>query len=61
MEQWSTLSKVVNYVQYDRKPKDVYNLDIKAINQKDHRKIYCGLKEEDRQVLKLDLVIIQIN
>ena len=41
MEQWSILSQVGNYVQYDRNPKDFYDLDDR-------------LKEEDRQVLELD-------
>ena len=50
MEQWLILSNVVNYVQYDRNWKDFYDLDIKAIDQKNHRKIYDSLKEEDRQV-----------
>ena len=31
-----------------------YNLDVKAIDQKSDRKIYDRLKEEDRQILKLD-------
>ena len=26
IEQWSILSNIVNYVQYDRYPKDFYNL-----------------------------------
>ena len=54
MKQWSILSNVVNYVQYDRNPKDFYNLDINAVDQKNHRKIYDRLKEEDRQVFELD-------
>ena len=54
MEQWLILSDVVNHVQYDRNPKDFHNLDVKAIDQKNHRKIYDRLKEEDRQVLELD-------
>ena len=54
MEQWSLLSNIVNYVQYDRKPSDFYNLDVKVIDQKNHRKIYRRLKEEDRQVIELD-------
>ena len=36
MEQWSILSKVVNYVQYDRNPENFYDLGIKAIDQKSH-------------------------
>ena len=45
MEQWLILSNVVNYVQYNRNPKDFYDLDIKSIDQKNHRKIYHRLKE----------------
>ena len=51
MEQWLILSNVVNYVQYNRNPKDLYSLDINAIDQKNHSKICHRLKEEDRQVL----------
>ena len=40
MEQWSILSNIVNYVQYDRNPKNFYELNVKALNQKNHRKIY---------------------
>ena len=54
MEQWSILSNVVNYVQYDRNPRDFYNLDVQAIDQKNHRKLNDRLKEEDRQVIELD-------
>ena len=54
MEQWSILSNIVNYVHYDRNPKNFYDLDVKAVDQKDHRKIYDRLKDEDRQVLELD-------
>ena len=39
MEQWSILSSVVNYVQYDRHPRIFYDLDIKTIDQKSHRKV----------------------
>ena len=31
MEQWSILSNIVNYIQYDRHPKNDYDLDIKAV------------------------------
>ena len=54
MEQWSTPSYVVNYVQYDRNPRDFYNLNVREIDQKYHREIYDRLKEEDRQVIVLD-------
>ena len=48
MEQWSIHSNIVHYVQYDRNPKIFYELDVKAIDQKNHRKIYDRLKEKDR-------------
>ena len=54
MEQWLIFSNVVYNVQYNRNPGDFYHLDIKAIDQKNCRKIYDRLKEEDRQVLELD-------
>ena len=39
MEQWSILSNIVNYVWHDRHPRHFYDLDIKTIYQKIHRKI----------------------
>ena len=38
MEQWLILSNIVNYIQYERNPKNFYDLDVKAIDQKNHRK-----------------------
>ena len=32
MEQWSILSSVINSVEYDRNPKNIYELNIKAID-----------------------------
>ena len=46
MEQWSILSNVVNYVQDDRNPRVFCNLDVKPLDQKNHRKIYDRLKED---------------
>ena len=54
MEQWSILSNIVNYVQYDRHPRICHDLDIKTIDQKGHRKIYHRFMEEDRQILEVD-------
>ena len=34
MEQWSRLSHVVNYVQYNGHPRNFYNLDVQMIDQK---------------------------
>ena len=50
MEKWLILSNVVNYVQYNRHPKNFYYLDIRAVDQKRHKKIYN--KEEERQILE---------
>ena len=33
MEQWSILSNVVNYIQYNGHPKTFYNLNIKAVHK----------------------------
>ena len=49
MEQWSIRNNVVNCVQYDRNPRDFYNIDVKVIDQK----IYVRLKE-DRQIIEVD-------
>ena len=40
MEQWSILSNIVNYTQYDRHPKNFYNLSIRAVNKEKYKKIY---------------------
>ena len=39
IEQWSILSDIVNYIQYDKYPKNIYNLDIRAVDQKNYKKI----------------------
>ena len=53
MEQWSLLSNMVNYVPYDRNPKNFYDLDVKEIDQKNHSEIYDRLIDEDVQVFKI--------
>ena len=52
MEQWLILNNVVNHMQYDRHPRNYYKLDIRAVDQKSHKKI-CN-QEEERQILELD-------
>ena len=47
-------SNVVNYIQYDRYPTYFYDLDVKTIDLKSHRKIHDIFMEEDRQMLDLD-------
>ena len=54
MEQWSTLSNVINYVQYRKNPVDYFKLDVKASEPKIHQKIYKKLEEDDRLVIYLD-------
>ena len=39
MEQWSVLNNVINYIQYDRLPRNFYNFDIKTMDQKSHMKM----------------------
>ena len=34
MQQWSILSNVINYVQYNRNPKNVHAMSTKIINKK---------------------------
>ena len=51
MEQWYILSKTLNYIQYDRYPKNYHNLSISAINK--CRKNLTR-KREERHILELD-------
>ena len=52
MEHWSILSNIVNYIQYDRHPKNFYNLNIRAVNKEKHKR--KSKTEEGRQMLELD-------
>ena len=51
MEQWSILSNTLNYIQYDRYPKNYHSLGISTVDK-------CGknpcIKEEKRDILELD-------
>ena len=38
----------------DSHPRNFYDLDVKTIDQKCHRKIYVNFTEKDRQILELD-------
>ena len=53
MEQWSILSNVVNYVQYDKHPKNFHNLNISAVNKEKYKR-NSSKEEEERHVLDLD-------
>ena len=54
MEQSSMLSNAVIYVQYERNPINLYELDVKALDQKNHIKLYDKLKDDERQTLEKD-------
>ena len=49
MEQWSILSNMLNYIQYDRHPKNYHNLGISAVNR---CKNNLDIKEERDMILK---------
>ena len=50
MEQWSILSNVVNYIQYERHPKNFYNLNMRAVNKEKYKRKSITVKE--RQMLE---------
>ena len=50
MEQWSILSNMLNYIQYDRHPKNYHNLGISTVNK---CKNNLDIKEE-RDLTELD-------
>ena len=48
IEEWPIFHYVVNYVQYDRNPRDFYNLDVKVLDQKITGIYMIDLKKIDR-------------
>ena len=50
MEQWSILSITLNYIQYDKHPKNYHNLSIIAVNK------YMNSLDarEERDIMELD-------
>ena len=52
MEQWSVLSNILNYIQYDRYPKNFYNLNIRAVKKGNYKR--KPNTWEERQILELD-------
>ena len=52
MEQWSILCNIVNYIQYDRHPKNFYNLNIRAVNREKYK--IKSITEKERQMLELN-------
>ena len=55
MEQWSIISNVLNYIQYDKHPKNYHNLSINAVNK------YKNSLDtsEERDILELDFGVMQ--
>ena len=53
MEQWSILSNVVNYIQYDKNPKNFHNLNIRAVDKEKYKRKSSIEEEEERQMLEL--------
>ena len=51
MELWSILSNTLNYIQYDRYPKNYHSLGISTVNK--YGKKICT-KEEEIEILELD-------
>ena len=51
MEQWSILSNMLNYIQYDKHQENFYNLGIKAVN------VYksCSDVKEEKNIVKIDV------
>ena len=46
MEQWSILSNVINYIQYDKHPKNFHTIYIKPLNKaRNKAKSYQNEKE----------------
>ena len=51
MEQWSILSNMLNYIQYDKHPKNFHNLGISAVN------VYknCSDAKKEKGMVEIDL------
>ena len=52
MEQWSILSNVINYIQYDRHPRSFHSLNVSAVNR-EKGKEKASSKEEEKSRLEL--------
>ena len=53
MEQWSILSNVINYVQYDKHPKNFHPMSVRPIN-KMKNKTKEKRKEKEKPMLEID-------
>ena len=46
MEQWSIVSNVVNYVKYDKYPKNFHSLNVSTMNKENYKR---NMKSEEEQ------------
>ena len=53
MEQWSILSKILHYLQYDKHPRIFHNLNISSVNKEKYKR-NSNIEEEERHLLELD-------
>ena len=53
MEQWSVLSNVINYVQYDKRPKNFHSMYVRPVN-KMKNKLKSTKDEKERPILEID-------
>ena len=53
MEQWSILSNVVNYIQYNIHQRNFHNLNISAVNKEKYKR-NSNIEEEEKHLLELD-------
>ena len=49
MDQWSILSNVINYIQYNKHPRNFHSLNISTVNKEK-----CRGKEDEKGMLELD-------
>ena len=54
MEHWSILSDMVKYTEYDKDPDTFQDLNVKALDYRNHKRLYDRLKSEKRQMLDID-------
>ena len=47
MENWSILSDNVRYVQHDERSRTTHNLDLKTLDDQQHKRLYLNLKGEE--------------
>ena len=53
MQQWSILSNVINYVQYDKHPKNFHTISIRPIN-KMKNKTKGKMEEKEKPILEIE-------